>query len=501
VQVIFAILLALLASPAAAQTATHTPSPTQTPTPVLRAVLDGFAAGQTPAVVWTPVGGAGAVWLATPGEWAADVRPTPGTAKHLTIAVSGSGASYTQALGAWLPAGGVPPGTCVGGSQNGLDCTYGTGGACASGGGECSTINETHIGSVLAGANVMGFLTLGSDGKVRAYYGTTGKECTSNSLYKYTACTSDSDCPSDVGGNPGEASCSSSAFAVTGALPTATRVVLAIAQAADTAGARPHEATITLTQDFLVKGAQTRWQGTCSGSTGSPTVNGKACGATADCTALCGNVAGCSTGGTCGGSNLGTPTLVRLGTTQSGSALKATTLYPLHLAFVFNAADPSVRYSKVVPLWPTSDGGTNDWVDAGSSACTSHYQCQDDTAAGGAVDGDTTTLRGSQPSDTELWGLTDYSLGTGEFAVAATAWGALKEQDDNSQNSGKLVGLGLRNAAAGESMGTSHELANFDTAYRTFAGPLTMTMPGGGAWDINALRGVARFTGGSGGTS
>lgn len=496
-----ALLLALLASTAAAQTATHTPAPTATPTFVPRALVAGFAAGDATTPVWTPAGGAGAVWLATPGEWAADVRPTPGTAKHLTTAVSGSGASYTLGLGERIATGGVPPGTCVGGSQNGNACTYGTGGACASGGGECSTINETHLAYVLNGANVMGFLTLGSDGKVRAYYGTTGKECTSNSLYKYTACSSDADCPSDVGGNPGEASCSASAFAVTGALPTDTNIILGLAQTADAGGARPHEATITLTQDYVVKGSQTRWQGTCSGSTGTTTINGKACGATADCTALCGNVAGCSTAGTCGGSNIGTPTAVRLGTTQTGSSLQATTAYPLHAVFVFNGADPSSRYSKVVPLWPTSDGGTNDWTDAGSSACSSHYQCEDDTAAGGALDGDTTTLRASQPGETEIWGLTDYSLGGGEYAISATAWASLKEQDDNSQNSGKLIGLGLRNAAAGETMGTSHELANFDTGYRTFPGPLTMAMPGGGAWDINAIRGVARFTGGSGGTS
>lgn len=341
--------------------------------------------------------------------------------------------------------------------------------------------------------------------KLKLYFKDRGNECTSNSLFKYSACTTQADCPSDVGGNPGEADCAPSVFVVSEGLELATPYSVAIVSSSDTAGSRPHDVTVSLYKDGQLRGGKTRWQGTCTG--GSASVNGKACGATADCTYICSNVTAitgdaCSSAGTCtGSSTIGDVTSIRLGADTAN--LPAMDAQITDDVLTLSATDTYARYAKVVTLYP-SGNGTNNWTDAGSIACTNHDDCVDDTEAGGAIDNDATTsdagtvLQDSSNAD-EIWTLTDYAPAGGETVVAATARAAGKETSNNANTTKNLI-VGLRDTGSNETLGSAVDLASFndDSNYRLIAGPITQTHPGGGALTLNNLRGLVRKSGGTG---
>ena len=462
----------------------------QAPTPVPRDFIYSGAAGEITGPIWATGGGtAVTAYRDGSGVWWQRLALADGGTGWVETSLSSFGEDYSLAFR--IQADAFPPYTCS--TATTTNCTQDA--QCPSSG-TCTVVNEQEVLRGYAGSDAQVVVALGSDRRLRVHWRDLVKECTANSAYPYTDCTSVSDCPVASGGNPGESDCSEAIFAKTERLTAGQTYLGTVVVSADTAGARPHDVRVALYFGGSARGSKTRREGVCSGGT----LNGKACGASADCPG----------GGTCGSSNIGSLTAVRVGAT---SAAKGYTVNLGGYDFLDSDQDPYVRYEKVVPLYPSSSTARVDWNDVNAN-CTGgvHAGCIDDTDSG-AIDDDagtpgapTTTLNASTQNDTDIWELDDYTLGTGESVVAAVAYGAMREQADNG-NTNKTVAFGLRDNNATSQTDAGHEatasidLAPDGEAQKTRAGAIAMTNPSGAAWsqtNLNQLRGVIRYTGATG---
>ncbi|MDX2165740.1 MAG: hypothetical protein SF182_01695 [Deltaproteobacteria bacterium] len=434
------------------------------------AFLTGFGEGVLSSQIWTTGAGTPAVsWSGTTSHWGLDLNPADGAAEWIYASASDADQKHVVTLDVRLttvPAFGcrtVAPFVQV-----------------------CDVVNERVLGGAALSTNAKQcFVTVGSDRKLRLYFNDADKECTANSLYKYTECATDAECPVDTGGNPGESACAESVFAKSDKLSLSTNHRLAIITDNDPAGARPYDAKCTLYVDGIQRGSKTRREGVCSGGT----FNGKACGADSDCG-----------GGTCGASGVfGTPARLILGDSQTTGAKAADIRYE-GAALWTNIADTAPLYSKIVHLWPNANSVEAWTVHQGCGGAGNHWNCVKDPTGGNPVDGDTTALYSNTTSETDIYALTDYALGTGETALAAAAKLTGREVNDNA-NTGKNVVFGLRDSGSNEVLSGTVDFSSYgDVNYATLQAAPTNVPSASGSWAINGIRGVLRYTG-TGGTS
>lgn len=466
--------------------------------PIQPVLLHGFDEGVFTGD-WTTGGGSAPAVVYESGQWWAEFNPADLVAEYADVAIAGGGQDHT--LHATFRVKSFPLATCSGGPLDGQGCDPFSGSFPCTILGACSIANEARLVEVRSSAaspSTQALATLGSDRRLRVYFNQPDPECTLNSLYKFSACALDSQCIQDVGGNEGEAACAQAVFAQSRVLEPDTTYRLAIMSDSDLAAARPYDVTIQAYLDGRQIGEKTRWQGVCVGID----LFGLnfACGAQSDCQYICDNSDGCSTPGTCTDpGTIGNATHVRLGV-GTGAATRAVDYLIRDVVFTPSNADPFARYVKLAPLWPTGDSAVQFVVDTGG--CGTNAACMDDTNGGGALDTGT-LLRDSTQNHTDLYSLTDYTIDTGEAVIGAMARGTFRETDNS--NTGKFVLSGLRDSGSNEVIGTAVDLsATPGGNLQIVPGAITMTMPGGASFtqtNVNALRGLIRYTGVSGTTN
>lgn len=343
---------------------------------------------------------------------------------------------------------------------------------------------ECVIAETLNGASRQCFVTLSSDGRLRAYYGDTTTECAQSTNDGQT-CTDAAGC-SEV--NPGEATCSEATFARSGVLTTGAWHQFALTQ--DASQANPGDAACGLWVDGVQRGTRVRPQGTCSGS--SPA--GEVCSTHADCT---------SNGGTCTFTNT-TTTRLWWGPRACGGSIVVQmdnfTADPV-------AVNSALAFSRLHDVHPNGEV-VGDWDGTvGDAACTSDYQCVDDTTGTGTVDGTATEIQTSSNGTQSVWDLEDTTLDVGEAVLAASLFCSARETNDNSNNSGKTITLGIRDQAGSPNvlMGTAYDLtaeAGGGESHRSGPASVFATEPDGTAWDgeadVDALRFRLLYSGSSG---
>jgi hypothetical protein len=452
-----AALSLALALPAAAETSITAPS-----------FVTGFGEGVLSSQIWTTGAGSPTVsWSGTTSHWGLDLNPADGAAEWLYSTVSDADQKHIATLDFRLTT--LPACRKVGI----FDVCDGTN-------------QRVLIAPALSTNAKQCYVTIGDDGKLRVFFNDADKECTANSLYKYTECSTDSNCPVDTGGNPGEAACAESVFAKSDRLSLNANHRIAVITENDPSGARPFDAKCTLYVDGIQRGAKTRREGVCAGGS----MSGKACGVDSDCPSS-----------TCGASGVfGTPTRLILGDSQTTGAkavdfrIEGAGLWP-------TITDTAALHQKIVHLWPNGNSSEAWTVHQGCSGAGNHWNCTKDPTGGNTVDGDTTALYSNTTSETDLYSLTDYTLGTGETALAAAAKLAGREVNDNA-NTAKNVVFGIRDNGANEVLSSTFDFATYgDVNYATVQAAPTNVPSASGSWAINGIRALLRYTGTGGSSS